>query len=113
MHTSCGPTAWIGFKSSDSRSNGRHASRLLVHSPAVAAVIFVLFATGWIVGSAHLLENLEPSPYLGLFMTLGTSRMMAVLITLLAVLIWYARTLNELKREAIAISAGRGILDTH
>jgi hypothetical protein len=81
--------------------------------PAIAAVIFVLFASWWIIGSAHLLENLQPGPYLGLFMTLGILRMMLVLLTLLAVLIWYARALNELKREAIAISAGRKALDTH
>jgi hypothetical protein len=81
--------------------------------PAIAALIFGLFATWWILGNAHLLENLAPGPYLGLFMGLGISRMMVVLLALLAVLIWYARTLNELKREAIAISAGRKILDTH
>jgi len=81
--------------------------------PVVAAVIFALFATWWIVGNAHLLENLEPGPYLGLFMALGISRMMVVLITLFIVLIWYLRVLNELKREAIAISAGRKVLDPH
>ncbi len=81
--------------------------------PLLAAAIFLLFATWWMIGNAHLLENLEPGPYLALFMVLGISRMMIVLITLFAVLIWYARTLNELKREAIAISAGRKVLDPH
>lgn len=81
--------------------------------PLLAAAIFLLFATWWMIENAHLLENLEPGPYLALFMALGISRMMIVLITLFAVLIWYARTLNELKREAIAISAGRKVLDPH
>jgi hypothetical protein len=81
--------------------------------PVLAAVLFALLAMWWLIGSAHLLENLEPGPYLALFMGFGISRMMVVLVVLLAVLIWYVRAVNELKREAIAISAGRTILDTH
>ena len=37
--------------------------------------------------------------------------MMVVLVTLLTVLIWYVRVLNELKREAIAISAGGKVIN--
>jgi hypothetical protein len=81
--------------------------------PVVAAVVFVLFATWWIIGNAHLLENLEPGPHLGLFMALGISRMTVVLVTLFVVWIWYLRILDELKREAIAISAGRKVLELH
>lgn len=81
--------------------------------PVLGAAIFVLFAAWWIIGSAHLLENLQAGPHLALFMALGISRMMVVLLSLFAVLIWYARVLNELKREAIAISAGRQVLDSN
>lgn len=81
--------------------------------PVLAAAIFVLFASWWIVGSAHLLENLDPGPSLALFMALGISRTMIVLITLFAALVWYSRVFNDLKREAIAISAGRKVLDPH
>jgi hypothetical protein len=66
--------------------------------PVLAAAVFVLFAAWWIIGSAHLLENLR------------ISRMMVVLLSLFAVLIWYARSLNDIKREAIAILAGRKVL---
>ncbi len=48
-----------------------------------------------------------------LLMAFALSRMAAAILTLLAVLIWYTRTLIDLKREAIAISAGRQVLQTH
>ena len=51
-------------------------------------IIFVLFAAWWIIGSAHLLENLQAGPHLALFMALGISRMMVVLLSLFAVLVW-------------------------
>jgi hypothetical protein len=78
--------------------------------PAFAAMVFVLFAAWWIIGTAHLLENLQPGRYLALFMSLGIARMTVMLLELLVILIWYARVLNDLKREAIAISAGRTAL---
>jgi hypothetical protein len=80
--------------------------------PLLVGAVFVLFAGWWIVGTAHLLENLQPGPYFTLFMAVAMSRMMVVLLSLLTVLIWYTRILNDLKREVIAISAGRRVLDT-
>lgn len=79
--------------------------------PAAAAVVYVLLAAWWIAGTAHLLDNLQRAPYMGLFMALAQTRMAMFLAATLTALIWYALALNGLKREAIAIRSGRATLD--
>ena len=81
--------------------------------PHVAGFVALLFSVWWIVGTAHLLENLQSSGYLPLFMTLALSRASVAVLTLAAMLLWYVRTLDEIKREATAIAGGRSQIGIH
>jgi len=51
--------------------------------------------------TAHLFDNLKPSPYINLFMQLVQWRLLLYLALALECLLWYYRFLNEIKRECL------------
>lgn len=57
------------------------------------------------VGVSHLFEHLLPSPHRGFFMALVLTRVSLWLALPIACVVWYARCLNELKREAVSVIA--------
>jgi hypothetical protein len=50
---------------------------------------------------AHLFENLKPNPHINLFMQLVEWRVLTYLVLGLECLLWYYRSLNDLKRECL------------
>jgi hypothetical protein len=72
--------------------------------PRMLAVFVAALAGVGLYMLSHLLENLQSSPYRNLFTLIAECR--ATLYLVLAVLgvVWYYRTLNELRREATAMT---------
>lgn len=81
--------------------------------PTFIGLVAGVLALYWLVATAHLLDNLMPGANTGLFMSLVIGRVAIVCSGLVVLVAWYARVLEDLKREAIAVSSGRTALTTH
>lgn len=55
-------------------------------------------------GASNLLDNLVPDPYANLFSAALHMRVALWYVIALTCLLWYHRSLNELKREALAVT---------
>lgn len=65
--------------------------------------LFVLVMTVGLIGLAHLLDHLLPSPFAGLFQQLIWIRFALFFFSGMEALAWYHLALNEVKREAIVL----------
>lgn len=105
---------------------GRHrfVGELLTNSPYGIAPRGAWFVPPWLLiavlvaavfigyqGTNHMLDNLSPGPYANLFTTALHVRVVLWYVVALLCLAWYQRSLQELKREAVA--AGRLLGDIH
>ena len=96
---------------------GRHrfVRELLTKSPYGIAPRGVWFVPLWLLitvlvaavfigyqGTNHMLDNLSPGPYANLFTTALHVRVVLWYVVALLCLVWYQRSLQELKREAVA-----------
>jgi hypothetical protein len=60
-----------------------------------------------------LFDHLKPNPFKNLFMQLALGRTLLFFAIGLFCLLWYSRTLNDIKRECLASSAAHGMQRTN
>jgi hypothetical protein len=76
-------------------------------SPWVMTAVVAGLSIWFVLGVTYVLERLLPSPEMPLFMALNLARMALLLVAGVWIAVWYTRALNEIKREAIAVSSLR------
>ncbi|HEY0172357.1 MAG TPA: hypothetical protein VGB98_15150, partial [Pyrinomonadaceae bacterium] len=92
------------------------AGRRLAIAPAGAVYVRGLWlgltlaaaAVAAVMGTAHLVENLVPGKHMGLFTQLVQWRLAIYFSLGLACLVWYSRSLEEIKRECLGTVATGG-----
>ena len=80
---------------------------ILFVSPRTLWIILGACTIVWLAMTAHLLDNLMPSPYMNAFIFIVEIRSVVWATTAVLGIVWYQRCLNELKRECLA----RGAMD--
>jgi hypothetical protein len=77
------------------------------NTPFIPVWVLVWYVVGLFAfnyfGLTHLFENLQPGPYMSLFMTVVLIRVTAWLLLAVIAVLWYANSLTELKRECQAV----------
>lgn len=67
------------------------------------SLLLAVIAVLSVAMGAHLFDNLKPGPYTNLFTQLVQARWLLYFLLAAACLIWYHLSLNELKRECLAV----------
>lgn len=81
---------------------------VFVRVRTLVALVAILVCVGLYMLS-HLLENLQPARYANLFTLIAQFRAVVYFTLAVVSLVWYYRTLNELRREATVMTELRAI----
>jgi hypothetical protein len=115
------PYHFVAATRREVRAGGRQALALLAGRGLAAAppgavyvrglwlgLTLVAAAVAAVLGTAHLVENLVPSEHTGFFTQLVQWRLAIYFALGLACLVWYSRSLEEIKRECLGTAAAVG-----